>query len=70
VVAIPVSTLMSVVLNNAFAQVFFKTPPVYVPDASGMLLWLALVVGVSVLSCAWPAMRATRISAREALAYE
>jgi ABC-type lipoprotein release transport system permease subunit len=34
------------------------------------LPWLGLVVGVSVLACAWPAWRAARITTAAALAYE
>lgn len=70
IIAIPLSIGMSEVLARAFARVFFRTAPVFAPDFSALLLWLGLVIVVSVLACAWPAMRATRISAREALAYE
>jgi ABC-type lipoprotein release transport system permease subunit len=35
-----------------------------------MLRWLALVIVVSVAACAWPALRAMRVPAAQALAYE
>jgi putative ABC transport system permease protein len=40
------------------------------PESSGVLLWLAVVVGVSLVACAWPASRATRVTTAAALAYE
>lgn len=36
----------------------------------GVLLWLMIVTVLSALSRLWPALQATRISVREALAYE
>ena len=69
-IAILLSAPMAAVLGAAFGRVFFKTPVKFVPDPVGILVWLGLVVMVSVLACAWPAIRATRISARAALAYE
>jgi ABC-type lipoprotein release transport system permease subunit len=35
-----------------------------------MVLWLGIVVVFSALASLWPALRATRVSVREALAYE
>jgi ABC-type lipoprotein release transport system permease subunit len=35
-----------------------------------MLGWLVLVVIVSTLACAWPALRAMRVPPASALAYE
>jgi ABC-type lipoprotein release transport system permease subunit len=37
---------------------------------SGMMLWLAIVIVLSALSSLVPALQATRVSVREALAYE
>jgi len=37
---------------------------------SGVLLWLVVVLALSALASLWPALRATRISVRESLAYE
>jgi len=35
-----------------------------------MMLWLLVVVVLSALASLWPALQATRVSVREALAYE
>jgi ABC-type lipoprotein release transport system permease subunit len=36
----------------------------------GLLLWLVAVAVLSALASLWPALRATRVSVRESLAYE
>jgi putative ABC transport system permease protein len=68
--AIPLSIPMSVILAKAFARVMIPVPITYVPEASGIFIWLAIVVGVSFVACAWPAIRAMRVPAARALAYE
>lgn len=70
VVAIPLSAPMSIVLARAFGRIMFPVGARLVPEAAGVLQWLAVVVGVSVLACAWPAIRAVRIPTARALAYE
>jgi ABC-type lipoprotein release transport system permease subunit len=37
---------------------------------AGVLGWLILVVIVATVACIWPALRATRVPAEVALAYE
>ena len=39
-------------------------------SAGGVALWLAAVTLLSALASLWPALRATRVSVRQALAYE
>ncbi|HEV8240539.1 MAG TPA: ABC transporter permease [Thermoanaerobaculia bacterium] len=68
--ALPLSLVTSVLLGEAFGRVMFRVPVRLLPDAAGVLRWLALVVVVSLLACAWPAWRATRIPTAAALAYE
>ena len=68
--AIPLSLPMSVVIGRAFGRIMLPLPITYIPAASGVAQWLALVLLVSVVACAWPAWRATRITTRAALAYE
>jgi putative ABC transport system permease protein len=68
--AIPLSVPMSLILGRAFGKVMFPVPPAYVPEASGVAIWFGVVLGVSLLACAWPARRATRITTAAALAYE
>ncbi len=69
-VSMPLSMPMSRVLADAFGRIMFATPVRYLPDAGGVLRWLALIVAVSMLACVWPAWRATRIPTAAALSYE
>ncbi|MBC7895313.1 MAG: ABC transporter permease [Cytophagaceae bacterium] len=69
-VALPLSIPMSVALGEAFGRVMFRVPLILVPEASGVWRWLVVVVAVSVVACAWPALRATRGTIARALAYE
>jgi ABC-type lipoprotein release transport system permease subunit len=39
-------------------------------SATGVILWLAIVLVLSALAGLWPALGAARVSVREALAYE
>jgi putative ABC transport system permease protein len=68
--AIPLSVPMGAVLGSAFGRIFFRTPVPIVPQLAGVIAWLGVVIVVSSVACAWPAIRATRVSARTALAYE
>jgi len=70
VLAIPLSVPMAWILGDGFGRIFFKTPVALTPDPRGAAIWLSVVVVVSLIACAWPAFRATRISARAALSYE
>ncbi|MEO8460453.1 MAG: ABC transporter permease [Dokdonella sp.] len=69
-VSIPLSVPMSSALGDAFGRIMFELPPNYMPNGEGVVRWLAMIVVVSILACAWPALRATRISAATALSYE
>jgi putative ABC transport system permease protein len=69
-IALPLSVPMSVLLGRAFGRTMIPVPITYLPDATGVVRWLVIVVVVSLLACAWPALRATRIPTRVALAYE
>lgn len=69
-VALPLSIPMSVALTWAFSRVMLRVPIYFTPEPAGMSEWLALVIGISVLSCAWPAIKATRVTVRQALAFE
>jgi putative ABC transport system permease protein len=68
--ALPLSIPMSVALEVAFGRIMLETPIKLVPEIAGVGQWLGVVVIVSVVSCAWPALRATRISTASALAFE
>jgi ABC-type lipoprotein release transport system permease subunit len=47
-----------------------RIPLDFAYSVSGVLLWLLIVVILSALASLWPALRATRVSVRESLAYE
>ncbi len=70
VVAIPLSIPMSIVLGKAFGRIMLPVPVVLVPEMTGVMRWLAVVIVVSLVACLWPAIRATRIPTAAALAYE
>jgi putative ABC transport system permease protein len=59
---------------RAFSQVVGRTlmqlPLDFSYSTGGVVLWLGIVVVFSALASLWPALRATRVSVREALAYE
>ncbi len=69
-IAIPLSIPMSVILGRAFGRIMFAVPVTYLPEAGGTIAWLAVVVAVSVVACAWPAWRAVRVPTAAALSYE
>jgi putative ABC transport system permease protein len=68
--AVPLSLPVSLMLGRAFGRVMFPVPVMLVPQVSGVVWWLAVVLVVTVVACTWPAARAMRITTREALAYE
>jgi putative ABC transport system permease protein len=70
VIAIPISIPFSVLLAQAFGRIMLRVPVHYLPDATGVLVWLALMVVVSLVACAWPAIRAMRVPTAAALAYD
>jgi putative ABC transport system permease protein len=69
-IALPLSVPMSVILGQAFGRIMFAVPTTLTPDVTAVLRWLGVVVLVSIVSCAWPALRATRITTAAALSYE
>ncbi len=70
IVAIPLSAPMSAILAQAFARVMFPVHARLIPQADGVLEWLAVAAVVSVVACGLPAVRAMRIPTARALAYE
>jgi putative ABC transport system permease protein len=70
VVALPLSVPLAGLVAERFGRVFLPLAPRWVPLPGAVLAWLALSVVVSVAACAWPAVRATRVPAARALAYE
>ncbi len=70
IASIPLSVPMSIALSNAFGKLMFTVPTHIVPDAGGMLRWLAMIIVVSIAACALPSRRAMRIPTATALSYE
>ncbi len=70
ILALPLSApgayAMSVVVGQAIVQI----PLDFAYSVEGASLWLLVVILLSALASLWPALRATRVSVRESLAYE
>jgi putative ABC transport system permease protein len=69
-VALPLSAPMSVALARAFSRVMLEVPGRWLPEKTGVAEWLVISIGLSVIACAWPALRAMRTTVARALAYE
>ncbi len=68
--AIPLSLPAAWAFSAAIGQGLMGLPLDFKYPASGILLWLTIVLVISALASLWPALRATRVSVRESLAYE
>jgi len=68
--AVPISVPISRLFSDTIGDALFSLPFDFVFSLSGVGLWLGIVVVLSALASLWPALRATRVSVREALAYE
>lgn len=69
-IALPLSIPLSAMLGQAFGRIFLQVPLTLLPEATGALRWLAVVLVVSVAACAWPAHAAMRVTTAAALSYE
>jgi putative ABC transport system permease protein len=68
--AVPVSVPLARLLSDVIGENLIYTTLEFTYSVSGMLIWLVVVILLSALSSLAPALQATRISVREALAYE
>jgi putative ABC transport system permease protein len=68
--AVPISVPGAQMFNSFVGGEIFSMPFDFVFSVGGVGLWLVIVVALSALASLWPALRATRVSVREALAYE
>ncbi len=68
--AVPISYPGARVFSSMIGVTVFEIPLDFCYPISGILLWLVIVGVLSALASLWPALRATRVSVREALAYE
>jgi putative ABC transport system permease protein len=68
--AVPISLPGSRVFSDVLGSAVLNFPLEFMYSTNGMALWLVIVVMLSAVASLWPALRATRVSVREALAYE
>jgi putative ABC transport system permease protein len=68
--ATPFSYPASRVFSNVIGVALMDLPLDFSYSMGGVGLWFSIVMGLSALASLWPALRATRVSVREALAYE
>jgi putative ABC transport system permease protein len=69
-IAVPFSYPAALAFNNLVSNTVFQIPLDFDYSIGGMLLWLVIVTLLSALASLWPALGATQVSVREALAYE
>jgi putative ABC transport system permease protein len=68
--AIPLSYPGARLFSHMVGQTLVELPLDFRYPPEAVLLWLLIVAVLSTLASVWPALRATRISVRESLAYE
>jgi putative ABC transport system permease protein len=68
--AMPLSVPGARLFSNLIGEILLEMPLDFRYSTGGVLLWLLIVTALSALASLWPALRATRVSVREALAYE
>lgn len=67
--AIPISFLLAEALSKALGQVMFDANLDYQYNYTAVLVWLAIILGISILASLLPARNAIRISVRQSLQY-
>jgi putative ABC transport system permease protein len=68
--AAPLSYPGALAFSQLVGNVLMKMPLDFSYSTASMTLWLGIVIVLSALASLWPALRATKVSVREALAYE
>jgi putative ABC transport system permease protein len=68
--AVPLSCPGARLFSDLIGEMVLNMPLDFVYAADGMVLWLLIVLVLSALASLWPALGATKVSVREALAYE
>jgi putative ABC transport system permease protein len=68
--AVPLSYPGALFLSDVLGDSLIRIPLEFTYSIEGVGFWLLAVVVLSVLASLWPAVRATKVSVREALAYE
>ncbi len=70
IVGIIVALPITIILDNLVGSALMNTPLTFVLSWDGFLIWFIIVVVISALASALPARNASRMTIREALAYE
>lgn len=68
--AVPLSIPGARLFSRAVGEALLQAPLNFRYSPAGVLMWLLIVILLSALASLWPALQATRVSVREALAYE
>ncbi|MCP4541376.1 MAG: FtsX-like permease family protein [Chloroflexi bacterium] len=68
--AVPLSYPSAQAFSKMVGKTLMQMPLDFSYSTGGVMLWLGIVVMLSTVASLWPALRAVRISVREALAYE
>jgi putative ABC transport system permease protein len=68
--AVPISYPGALLLSNTLGDTLITIPLEFSYSIDGVGFWLLVVLLLSALASLWPALRATRVSVRESLAYE
>ena len=69
-IALPLSYPAARIFSDVVGDKLLNLPLNFAFSVQGGLLWLIVVAVLSSLASLWPALRATQVSVREALAYE
>ena len=70
VIAAPLSYPSAWVFSAAIGRALLEAPLDFSFSIPGLAFWLVIVIVLSAVASLWPALRATQVSVREALAYE
>jgi putative ABC transport system permease protein len=70
VIAFVVSLALSYFMGRFIGHISFRTTLTLTISATGILLWLAIILFGSYLATIFPARKANKVTTREALAYE
>jgi putative ABC transport system permease protein len=68
--AMPLSYPGARLFSDLIGDILLEMPLDFRYSTSGLVLWLVIVTVLAALASVWPALRATKVSVREALAYE
>jgi putative ABC transport system permease protein len=68
--AVPLSYPGARLFSDMVGATLMELPLDFSYSTAGLAIWLVIVVVLSALASLWPALRATRVSVQESLAYE